>query len=76
VWLSRGNVLLKLERYHDAIEDYNVALVYRDDYASAYYNRGLAKLKLKRDPEACLDFKRAQDLGMEVDTKLRSKACK
>jgi tetratricopeptide (TPR) repeat protein len=76
VWLSRGNVLLKLDRYHDAIEDYNVALVYWPDYASAYYNRAMAKLKLKQDAEACVDFKHAQELGMEVDAKVRSKACK
>jgi tetratricopeptide (TPR) repeat protein len=76
VWLSRGNVLLKLERYHDAVEDYNVALVYWPDYAPAFYNRAMAKLKLKQDAEACVDFKHAEELGMEVDAKLKSKACK
>lgn len=74
-WLNRGNTLLKLERYNDAIEDYTVALVYHADYALAYYNRGMAKLRLKKVPESCTDFKRAEELGMTIDTKIKSKIC-
>ena len=75
VWLSRGNVLLKLDRHEDAIEDYNVALIYRADYAPAFYNRAMAKIKLKQDTEACADLKKAEELGMEVEEKLKSKVC-
>jgi tetratricopeptide (TPR) repeat protein len=75
IWLSRGNVLLKLERYSDAIEDYNVALVYRADYPSAYYNRAMAHIKLNENAEACADFKHAENLGMKVDDKIKSKIC-
>jgi tetratricopeptide (TPR) repeat protein len=75
-WLSRGNVLLKLERYNDAIEDYNVALVYQPDYPLAFYNRGMANVKLKKSAEACSDFRKAEELGMKVDEKIKGKVCK
>jgi tetratricopeptide (TPR) repeat protein len=74
-WINRGNVLFKLERYADAIEDFNVALVYRSNYAPAVYNRAMAKMKLKNKAEACADLKLAESLGMEVDRKVKSKAC-
>jgi tetratricopeptide (TPR) repeat protein len=74
-WLNRGNVLLKLERYNDAIEDYNVALLYWPDYPLAFYNRGMAKVKLKKNPEACADLQQAEQLGMKVEAKVKSKIC-
>lgn len=74
-WLNRGNVLLKLERYNDAIEDYTVSLLYWPDYPLAFYNRGMAKLKLKKNAEACADFNQAEQLGIKLDEKIRSKFC-
>ncbi|MBT1701392.1 tetratricopeptide repeat protein [Fulvivirgaceae bacterium PWU4] len=74
-WLNRGNVLVKLERYDDAIEDYNVALIYYADYPLAFYNRAMAHIKLKKNDLACADLKRAEELGMEVERKVKSKAC-
>ena len=74
-WLNRGNVLLKLERYGDAVEDYTVALIYYPDYPSAFYNRAMAKIKLKKNEEACSDLKRAEELGMKVESKVKSKVC-
>jgi tetratricopeptide (TPR) repeat protein len=74
-WLNRGNVLLKLERYDDAIEDYNVALVYFSNYSVAFYNRAMAKAKLKKNAEACDDIKKAEALGMKVESKVKEKVC-
>lgn len=74
-WINRGNVLFKLERYNDAIEDFNVALIYQSDYAPAIYNRALAKIKLKNRQEACVDLKRAEELGMKVEKKIKSRIC-
>lgn len=74
-WLNRGNVLLKLERYGEAVEDYTVALVYYPDYSLAFYNRAMAKMKLKKNAEACTDLKRAEELGMKVESKVKSKIC-
>jgi tetratricopeptide (TPR) repeat protein len=75
-WLNRGNVLMKLERYADAVEDYTVALTYYPDYAMAFYNRAMTKAKLKKEEEACNDLKRAEELGMKVEGKVKSKICK
>jgi tetratricopeptide (TPR) repeat protein len=74
-WLNRGNVLLKLERYSDAIEDYNVALIYNPDYALAFYNRAMAKAKLKKGQEACSDLRKAEELGIKIEGKVKSKIC-
>lgn len=74
-WLNRGNVLVKLERYEDAIEDYNVALIYYADYPLAFYNRAMAHIKLKKNDLACADLKRAEELGMQIESRVKSKAC-
>jgi tetratricopeptide (TPR) repeat protein len=75
-WLNRGNLLLKMNRYEDAIEDYNVALIYYHDFPSAYYNRGMAKARLSSFIDACVDLKHAEQLGMTIDEKVKSKVCK
>lgn len=74
-WLNRGNVLVKLERYGDAVEDYNVALIYYPDFPAGFYNRAMAKAKLKKNAEACEDIKKAEELGMKVDSKVKGKIC-
>lgn len=74
-WINRGNVLFKLERYKDAIEDFNAALVYQANYAPAIYNRAMAKMKMKNKQGACEDLKLAEGLGMEIESKVRSKVC-
>ncbi len=74
-WINRGNVLFKLERYADAIEDFNVALIYQANYAPAVYNRAMAKAKLKDRQGACEDLKRAEEMGMEVVSKVKSRVC-
>ncbi|MEX2232071.1 MAG: tetratricopeptide repeat protein [Cyclobacteriaceae bacterium] len=74
-WINRGNVLFKLDRYSDAIEDFNAALVFQPNYAPAVYNRAMAKMKMKNKTEACADLKLAEQLGMEIENKVKSKIC-
>ena len=74
-WINRGNVLYKLERYNDAIDDFNVALIYQSNYAPAIYNRAMAKVRMKNKQGACEDLKLAESLGMEIETKVKSKIC-
>ena len=38
----RGNVYYHMDKFDDAIIDYNLAIRLRRNYADAYYNRGLA----------------------------------
>ena len=75
-WLNRGNVLTKLGRFREAVEDYSAAITYDAEYAAAYHNRAVAREKLKQREEACADLKKAEELGMKVDEKLRSSVCK
>jgi lipoprotein NlpI len=46
-----------------AIRDYNKALSLNASYNLAYLNRGLAYHELNKDDLACLDFKKACELG-------------
>lgn len=74
-WLNRANLLVKMNRLEDSINDYNVAVLHEPRYELAYYNRALAKHRLKLNDEACNDLKTAENLGMEIDTKIKSSIC-
>ena len=74
-WLGRGNVLTKQSKYNEAIEDYTVAILFRPDFALAFYNRAIAKDKLKLKADACDDLKRASELGYNVENKMRDRLC-
>ncbi|HUQ34759.1 MAG TPA: tetratricopeptide repeat protein [Aestuariivirga sp.] len=41
-YYNRGTVRYYMDRYDDAITDYDLAIRLRRNYADAYYNRGLA----------------------------------
>ena len=59
---NRGNVLQKLERFSDAIKDYDKAISLKPDYVDALYNRGIALKELKRFDEALDDYSKAISL--------------
>ena len=56
---NRGNAYLSLDKYQQAIEDYNKAVELNPEYALAYYNRGNAYLSLDKYQQAIEDFDRA-----------------
>jgi len=59
----RGELNFKLERWKESIADYNEYLRLRkDDIASVYLSRGIAKAMIK-DDSACLDLEKAKDLA-------------
>ena len=41
-YYHRGNIYRLMDKYDDAITDYDLAIKLRRNYADAYYNRGLA----------------------------------
>jgi tetratricopeptide (TPR) repeat protein len=41
-YYRRGNLYRLMDKYDDAITDYDLAIKLRRNYADAYYNRGLA----------------------------------
>ena len=74
-WLGRGNILTKQAKYLEAIEDYNVAILFQPDYALAFYNRAITKEKMKQTSDACLDLKRAIELGLKSEARMMQKMC-
>jgi tetratricopeptide (TPR) repeat protein len=41
-WYNKGNVLIKIGRYEDAIKSYEEATRIKPDYANAWNNKGTA----------------------------------
>jgi tetratricopeptide (TPR) repeat protein len=54
---------ITLGKYKEALDDFNKAIVMNSEYASAYYNRGIAKVHLNDKASVCEDFKKAKELG-------------
>jgi predicted O-linked N-acetylglucosamine transferase (SPINDLY family) len=57
--LNRGNEHFRANRFEEAIESYNKALLLDPDYPDLYNNRGSALHKLKRYREAMEDYSHA-----------------
>jgi len=60
---NRGNAYAALGLYPRAIEDYNKAILLMPDYIPVYINRGNAYLKSGDEKSACLDVRRACEMG-------------
>jgi len=60
IWVDRAMERASIERYWDAIEDFNQALTLMPDMTEAIRMRGQAWVKLGQDRKAFEDFQRAQ----------------
>jgi tetratricopeptide (TPR) repeat protein len=67
IFLNRAGAKYELEDFEGAIEDCDKALLIDVKLIGGYYVRGRVKLKLGQKESACLDFKKALDLGY-IDT--------
>ncbi len=61
--LSRGNLLMVFNREKEAITDYTTVINKSLNNAEAYYNRGLAFLKLNDFTSACVDLDKSAQTG-------------
>ncbi len=61
--IRRGLTLTRLERYEDATEAYNVAILQDDRNAQAYYNRGCVYALRDMPDHAITDLRKAVDLA-------------
>lgn len=59
----RGNVLLKLEKYNDAITDMTMSIEREPDFAQQYYYRALAFEKIGELQKARIDLAMAKKLN-------------
>lgn len=62
-YYNRGTMIAKLEDYIRAIQDFDISIEINPLFAEAYYNRGLAKYYLDDMTGACLDWRKAGELG-------------
>jgi len=63
VYVNRGDVYAKTAQYKKAIEDYSKAIYLKPDYLRALIKRANVYLKLDNENFACLDARRACELG-------------
>lgn len=70
----RASVLIRLERYHDALTDLDKAIDIYDEYADAYSQRGVVKFHLKKLGEALTDMDKAVELEPENPYRYSSRA--
>ncbi|MEM8527852.1 MAG: tetratricopeptide repeat protein [Bacteroidota bacterium] len=71
----RGNANMLLGEYQYAINDYNRAILLDNEFAEAYFNRGLARIMLYNRPDGCLDLERGVELGYEAGEERRQLFC-
>jgi predicted O-linked N-acetylglucosamine transferase (SPINDLY family) len=62
---GRGEIFLRLERWDEALKDFDLALAAGADAAATWNNRGLALNKLRRFDEALESYARAAALSPE-----------
>ena len=63
-WYNKGNLYYEAEDYRQAEENYSQALSLNSEFGEAYYNRGLARMKLGKKEDAFSDFSKAGELGI------------
>jgi tetratricopeptide (TPR) repeat protein len=64
-YMKRGDAQFLLKKYDDAVTDYSTVIQLDPANAEAYYIRGNAKGSLLDREGACLDWKKAGELGFE-----------
>ena len=66
----RGNLLAATERIEEAITAYDAAIARAADFAPAYFNRGVLKLRQGAEDAAANDLIRYRQLGGKVPPEL------
>lgn len=62
-WINRGNALVRLKRFKEAVENYDKAVELSDGQSAlAFYNRGLAYEKQGNKARARRDYLRAVEI--------------
>jgi protein O-GlcNAc transferase len=65
-WSNRGNALLELKQYEQALASYNKAVSMKSDNAGSWYNRGNALSELKQYDQALASYDKA--ISIKSDT--------
>lgn len=65
-YCSRGQMKTQMNDYVGAMDDFNRAIKIYDGISEPYYYRGMLKIKLGQNKNACIDFSKAGELGYAV----------
>nr|WP_255518007.1 tetratricopeptide repeat protein [Fulvivirga sp. M361] len=76
MFYKRGKLNVSLEKYEEAIRDFNWATSIRPDYGESFYLRGWCRHKLGNNYRACQDLSQAVKLGYSKARKLSKDICK
>lgn len=74
-YFNRGNTYLKEGNYAAARQDYDQALAINEFHYGSYANRGFARYKLKDQPGACADWRKALESGYQAAQRYLTKYC-
>ena len=73
---NRALSKVEKEDFAGAVDDYSSSIELYPGDPETYYQRGLAKLNMNNQYDACLDFKRADELGSDEAKAAIKKNCK
>lgn len=74
-WFNLALVKAEKGEFEEAIEAYSKVIKINDQFAEAYFNRGVTYLYLKNNKKACNDFSKAGELGIQEAYKMVKKYC-
>ncbi|MEE8483180.1 MAG: tetratricopeptide repeat protein, partial [Nitrospinota bacterium] len=66
IYVNRGNVYQIMNRYDDALRDYNVAIKIAPDIGEPYANRGVLYDHMEQYEKAVADYTKALELNEEL----------
>lgn len=74
-YMNRANTYLKLEKYDDALADYNMSLHLNSEISGSYINRGITYYYLGDTSGACRDWEKAYQMGQTQTLSYINKNC-
>ena len=74
-YANLASILILKKEYQKALEQTEIAISIDKNYGVAYLNRGIAREMLRDMKGACEDWRKAQDLGVELGKSYSSTNC-
>ncbi len=75
LYYNRANYYCHSQQFIQAVKDYDKAISLQDNFAEAYYNKGLTLLLLQDNEAACPSLSKAGELGIHQAYNLIKRYC-
>ena len=72
---NKGVINHQMKKYKEAIYAFDIAIQFDINYAKAFLNRGISKQMIRDEDGACLDWKKAKELGIMMAKKYLANDC-